>query len=226
MPPTEGPPDRNDESQRLTYKDLGATKPYDWAKEGPADKPAKAKVSKKRLAAGLLTSTAVLLGAQLHASNTNSEVDPIEQTANSAEAPKPLESEYKRGDVVTVLAQESFQFNTNDVNVRTSPARIETSENEEDNEADTSVQGKGQNITVLHAAVLEDERNPDNGDWYGFIDADGKTYWVNSGALEAAGVEVNPATQTVTVEASTTNGVIARNEAGDEATIATAVISE
>lgn len=40
MPPTEGPPSRDDESQRLTYKDLGVEKPdnnrpFDWNKDDP-----------------------------------------------------------------------------------------------------------------------------------------------------------------------------------------------
>lgn len=223
MPLTEGPPSRDD-SERLTYRDLGADKPYDWAKEPVTEK--KHKPSVKRLLGGLVASAAVLLGAQLHATNTNSEIDPMEQSSETADSPTPLETEFESGDNVTVLTQPQFQFNTNDVSVRTSPARIETSESEQDNEADTSIWGKGQNITVLHAVVREDERNPANGNWYGFIDADGKTYWVNANALEEAGVEVSPATQDVTVESSTNRGIIAHNESGDEATIATAVISE
>ena len=40
MPPAEGPPIRDDESQRLTYKDLGVDKPennrpFDWSKDDP-----------------------------------------------------------------------------------------------------------------------------------------------------------------------------------------------
>lgn len=224
MPPTEGPPSRDSDSEeRLTLAEAGA-KPYDWAKEAVEEK--KRKPSVRRLLGGLVASAAVLVGAQLHATNTNSEIDPMEQSNETAGSPTPLETEFESGDNVTVLTQPQFQFNTNDVSVRTSPARIETSENEGDNEADTSIWGKGQNITVLHAVVREDERNPANGNWYGFIDADGKTYWVNAGALEEAGVEISPATQDVTVESSTNRGIIAHNESGDEATIATAVTSE
>ena len=237
MPPTEGPPVRDDD-ERLTLKDVGVkdigVHPKYRAEQDKVMKDLDKKDKKsthrlspgKRAAVAATTSLAALGGAKaIDSSATNSEIDPVEtvQTSEQNIPPQHVESDIKAGDSVNVLTEANFQFNTNDVNVRTSPEVVDASDTEDDNLADVPWLGEGQTIIVAHALVQEDLRNPSNGNWYGFMDGDGKLYWVNTTALAEAGVQINPAYQEVTIQDTTTNGVIAQDGNGLETVVATVV---
>ena len=239
MPPTEGPPVRDDDN-RLTLEDVGAKKdigvhPEYRAKqdkvmkslEGKSKKP-RPKMSLSKKIGVLGGATAAIVGlAQWNASATNSEIDPVQVSQNNEqnETPQHVESELKPGDVIDVLTENYFQFSTSNVNVRTSPEAVDASESEDDNLADVPEFGAGQTITVLHAMVVPDLRNPSNGNWYGFMDSDGKMYYVNGQALGESGVVINESTQPVTIQDTTVNGALATDANGLHATVATAVVS-
>lgn len=239
MPPTEGPPVRDDD-ERLTLKDVGAkdigVHPNYRAQqdrvmkslEKKDKKKSKRKLSPVQVLGALGGATAAVIGlAQWNASATNSEIDPIQvsQANEQNETPQHVEAELKPGDVVDVLTESYFQFSTGNVNVRTSPEAVDASESEDDNLADVPEFGTGQTITVLHAMVVPDLRNPSNGNWFGFMDSDGILYYVNSQALRESGVVVNESTQEVTIQDTTVNGALATDANGLHATVATAVIS-
>lgn len=239
MPPSEGPPVRDDD-RRLTLQDVGAKRdigvhPAYRAKqdkamrslEGKSKKP-RAKMSFGRKLSILGGTTAAVVGlAQWNASATNSEIDPVQvsQANEQNETPQHVESDLKPGDVIDVLTENYFQFSTSSVNVRTSPEAVDASESEDDNLADVPEFGAGQTITVLHAMVVPDLRNPSNGNWYGFMDSDGRMYYVNGQALGESGVVINESTQQVTIQDTTENGALATDANGLHATVATAVIS-
>ena len=242
MPPTEGPPVRDDD-RRLTLDDVGAKKdigvhPEYRAKQDKVmtsldRKDKNSRHSKHRFspvqvlgALGVAATTVVGL-AQWNASATNSEIDPVQvsQTNEQNETPQHVESELKPGDVIDVLTENYFQFSTSNVNVRTSPEAVDASESEDDNLADVPEFGAGQTITVLHAMVVPDLRNPSNGNWYGFMDSDGRMYYVNGQALGESGVVINESTQQVTIQDTTVNGALATDANGLHATVATAVVS-
>jgi hypothetical protein len=242
MPLTEGPPVRDDKEDRLTLEDVGArdigVHPAYRAKQDEVlknlDKKDKrsnrkrSKMSPLQVVGAAGTAVVGLIGlAQWHASATNSEIDPVQvsEANEQAETPQHVESDLKPGDVVNVLAETYFQFNTSDINVRTSPEAVDASESEDDNLADVPEFGADQTITVLHALVVQDLRNPSNGNWYGFMDSDGKMFYINSLALSETGVTINEATQQVTIKDTTVNGAEAIDANGLEAIVATAVVS-
>ena len=238
MPPTEGPPVRDDKEDRLTLEDVGAkdigVHPAYRAKQDKVMKsldkkssnPAHRLSTGKKVGVAAVATLATLTGVKaVESSATNSEIDQVEtvQASEQNEPPQHIESDIKPGDVVNVLTEPNFQFNTNDVNVRTSPEAVDASDTEDDNLADVPWLGAGQTIVVAHALVQEDLRNVSNGNWYGFMDGDGKVYWVNSNALAEAGVQINPAYQEVTIQDTTSNGVIAQDSNGLETVVATVV---
>lgn len=220
-----------DKTNRATDIDNNKTSElYDQANETvPVKKKPSKKKSKKKVLAGLALTGAVLAGAQAYDDTTNNQVDPVEQTEVTEATAKHIESVVQPGDNLQVLAQKSFEFNTNAVTVRTSPQMIEASESTQSaqsNEAVTPWIGKGHTITVLHALVSEDLSNPANGNWYGFMDTeDGIIYWINAKELANTNVEVNTgkSLQQVNVQDTTTAGIIGIDKAGNEMTVGTAI---
>lgn len=178
---------------------------------------------------GALAATVLTAGAvQAAESATDSEIDPVDQTQEAnIQSPEELHIEgVEVGDGLVVLNQ-TLRFSTDKVNVRTSPM-VENNP-EDSNLADTPDKRMpgSQNITVLHAIVVEDDINPSNGRWFGFADKDGKLYWVNENALTQSGYQVEPSTSEVVVAEVNTNGIIAKPQSdpqnGPETTVGTVV---
>ena len=167
-------------------------------------------------------------GAKTVEAGSDSEIDPITQASpETTSVPEHLDVEgINIGDGLITLNQ-TLQFSTDKVNVRKSPEVDKSAEN--NNLADTpdKIVPGSQQITVLHPIVVEDDVNPSNGRWFGFIEADGKVYWVNENALIEAGYQIDPATSEVVVVETSTNGIVAKPKSdpqnGAEIVVGTAV---
>lgn len=169
-------------------------------------------------AAGL----ALVSGKLVYDNAKESDVDPVEQQNNMGEQPNNIEVEDIRPGTILRVLRHPIQFDATQVNIRTSPQRIEGTDGES-NKANTPDIGS-QHITILGGSIVPGEDA--NGDYICFVDEDGQKFYVNIAALIDNGVDVDvdaDSTETVVVTRTTDNGIFAQTEDGQEKTVATAV---
>lgn len=187
-------------------------------------RPPAPRVSTGRKALAILASAGLLFtgGKLVYDNAKESEIDPVEQQNNTSEEANNIEiDDIQAGTLLRVLKQP-IQFDTSQVNIRTSPQRIEDRDGVT-NKADTPDIGS-QTITILGGSIVPGEDA--NGDYICFVDEDGQKFYVNIAALIDNGVEVpvdGDNIETVVVTRTTDQGIFAQTSDGQEKTVATAV---
>ena len=169
-------------------------------------------------AAGL----ALVSGKLVYDEAKKSDIDTVEQQHNTGEQPNNIEIEDIQPGTLLRVLKDPIQFDATQVNIRTSPQRIEGADGES-NRVNTPDIGS-QNITILGGSIVPGEDS--NGDYICFVDEDGQKFYVNIAALNDNGVEVRvdgDHTETVVVTRTTDSGIFAQTEDGQEKTVATAV---
>lgn len=187
-------------------------------------RPPAPKVSRGRRALYLLAAAGLALGGGklVYDNAKESAIDPVEQQNNTGEQPNNIEIEDIRPGTLLRVLRNPVQFDAAQVNIRTSPQRIEGTDGES-NKVNTPDIGS-QNITILGGSIVPGEDA--NGDYICFVDEDGQKFYVNIAALVDNGVEVQvdgDNTETVVVTRTTDLGIFAQTEDGQEKTVATAV---
>ena len=218
---TRRPDERFDPTNPDHIQVHGVTEPR---RDSRRSRPPAPKVSRGRRALYLLAAAGLALGGGklVYDNAKESAIDPVEQQNNTGEQPNNIEIEDIRPGTLLRVLRNPVQFDATQVNIRTSPQRIEGTDGES-NKVNTPDIGS-QNITILGGSIVPGEDA--NGDYICFVDEDGQKFYVNIAALVDNGVEVQvdgDNTETVVVTRTTDLGIFAQTEDGQEKTVATAV---
>lgn len=185
-------------------------------------RPPAPRVSRGRKAIAILAGAGLFFsgGKLVYDNAKKSEIDPVEQQANANEQTNNIEIEDIHPGTVLRVLKDPVQFDTSQVNVRTSPQRIEDRDGGT-NRVNTPDIGS-QTITVLGGSIVPGEDA--NGDYIFFADEHGDKFYVNIAALIDNGVDIDvDSTETVVVTQTTDRGIFAQTQNGQERTVATAV---
>lgn len=185
--------------------------------------PPTPKISKGRKALAILASMGLFFagGKLVYDNAKKSDIDPVERQTNGSEANNIEVEGIHAGTLLRVL-KDPVQFDSSQVNIRTSPQRIEGTDGES-NKVNTPDIGS-QTIIVLGGSIVPGEDA--NGDYICFVDEDGQRFYANIAALIDNGVEVplgDDSIETVVVTRTTDQGIFAHTQDGQERTVATAV---
>jgi len=223
----------SDDSQRLTYKDLGvelaALKPKPDEQSDKKDnvvhlddyRPqpdvASAQTEKKKHArnkkikAVLLTGATLLAADKLIEDAMKSQISPAARIESASQLESLTLVEIDNITTGTPLEVSPYSYTITGGNIRTSP-HVESNGGEPDTNLvqHTDMTGK----VITHPIEVADQTNSANGDWFVFYDASGKSFAVYGENLEVIPDKTVQANQDlqVTVDKTTSAGVIAHDK--------------
>lgn len=191
--------------------------------QGP-DKLSKrdAYLSPKKLRAIVVGVLALIGSIGVARAGRGGEIDPVNPDRPDTEI---IEAEgIKPGQPLEIL-NDTVRVDTDKINVRTSP-RVPDITIEQDNKASTPF--RGQTLYIENPMVVGDESNPANGQWLGFVDVDGDSYYINASQEEVVSAQTKEPidlrnTSTVTVDKTTNAGISALDKDNNTILVATAI---